>query len=41
MDKKTEIVGLVQQQGLLPLFFYKDAEVSVEVLRALYNAGVR
>ena len=25
----------------MPLFFYKDAKVSVEVLRALYSAGVR
>jgi 2-dehydro-3-deoxyphosphogluconate aldolase/(4S)-4-hydroxy-2-oxoglutarate aldolase len=41
MNKKTELVNLVQQQGLLPLFFYKDAEVSVQVLRALYNAGIR
>ena len=41
MDKKSEILQLIPEQGLLPLFFYKDADVSVEVLRALYEAGIR
>ncbi|HYJ38562.1 MAG TPA: bifunctional 4-hydroxy-2-oxoglutarate aldolase/2-dehydro-3-deoxy-phosphogluconate aldolase, partial [Chitinophagaceae bacterium] len=41
MDKKSEILKLIPEQGLLPLFFYKDASVSVEVLRALYDAGIR
>ena len=41
MDKKVQIMKLIPEQGLLPLFFYKDAEVSIEVLRALYAAGIR
>ena len=41
MDKKSEILRLIPEQGLLPLYFNKDAQVSVEVLRALYNAGIR
>jgi 2-dehydro-3-deoxyphosphogluconate aldolase/(4S)-4-hydroxy-2-oxoglutarate aldolase len=41
MDKKSEILKLIPEQGLLPLFFYKDAGVSAEVLRALYEAGIR
>lgn len=41
MDKKTEILKLIPEQGVLPLFFYKDAEVSIEVLKALYHAGIR
>jgi 2-dehydro-3-deoxyphosphogluconate aldolase / (4S)-4-hydroxy-2-oxoglutarate aldolase len=41
MDKKAEILRLIPEQGVLPLFFYKDADVSVEVLRALYQAGIR
>jgi 2-dehydro-3-deoxyphosphogluconate aldolase/(4S)-4-hydroxy-2-oxoglutarate aldolase len=41
MDKKAEILRLIPEQGVLPLFFYKDAEVSVEVLRALYQSGIR
>lgn len=41
MNKKSEILDLIQQQGMLPLFFYKDTEVSLEVLRTLYRAGVK
>ena len=41
MDKKSEILKLIPEQGLLPLYFYKDAGVSVEVLKALYEAGIR
>jgi 2-dehydro-3-deoxyphosphogluconate aldolase/(4S)-4-hydroxy-2-oxoglutarate aldolase len=41
MDKKTEILRLIPEQGVLPLFFYKDTEVSIEVLKALYSAGIR
>jgi len=41
MNKKEEILKLIPQQGVLPLFFYKDTEVSIEVLKALYAAGIR
>jgi 2-dehydro-3-deoxyphosphogluconate aldolase/(4S)-4-hydroxy-2-oxoglutarate aldolase len=41
MDKKAELLRLIPEQGILPLYFYKDTEVSLSVLRALYNAGVR
>ena len=41
MDKKSEILKLIPEQGVLPLFFYKDTEVSIEVLKALYSAGIR
>jgi 2-dehydro-3-deoxyphosphogluconate aldolase/(4S)-4-hydroxy-2-oxoglutarate aldolase len=41
MEKKAEIMSLVPQQGILPLYFYKDTTVSVEVLKALYAAGIR
>ena len=41
MDQKTEILELIKTQCVLPLFFYKDAEVSIEVLRALYQSGIR
>jgi 2-dehydro-3-deoxyphosphogluconate aldolase/(4S)-4-hydroxy-2-oxoglutarate aldolase len=37
----TEIKALIQQQGMLPLYFHEDPVVSVEVLRALYEAGIR
>lgn len=41
MEKKTEILELIKTQGVLPLFFYKDTEVSIDVLRALYQSGIR
>jgi 2-dehydro-3-deoxyphosphogluconate aldolase/(4S)-4-hydroxy-2-oxoglutarate aldolase len=41
MDKKSALLELIPKQGVLPLYFYKDPEVSVEVLRALYKAGIR
>jgi 2-dehydro-3-deoxyphosphogluconate aldolase/(4S)-4-hydroxy-2-oxoglutarate aldolase len=41
MNNKTEILNLITSQGMLPLYFYKDTEVSLNVLRSLYNAGVR
>lgn len=41
MDKKTEITNLITEQKVLPLFFNKEAAVSIEVLRALYEAGAR
>jgi 2-dehydro-3-deoxyphosphogluconate aldolase / (4S)-4-hydroxy-2-oxoglutarate aldolase len=41
VSKKEEILRLIPEQGVLPLFFYKDTEVSIEVLKALYSAGIR
>ncbi|MBV9988218.1 MAG: bifunctional 4-hydroxy-2-oxoglutarate aldolase/2-dehydro-3-deoxy-phosphogluconate aldolase [Chitinophagaceae bacterium] len=41
MEKKAEIMSLIPQQGILPLYFYKDTAVSVGVLKALYDAGIR
>lgn len=40
-DKKAELLKLVPEQGVLPLFFNKEAEVSINVLKALYDAGIR
>jgi 2-dehydro-3-deoxyphosphogluconate aldolase/(4S)-4-hydroxy-2-oxoglutarate aldolase len=41
MNKKEEIISLIPRQGILPLYFYKDTGVSIEVLKALYAAGIR
>ena len=41
MDKKSELLQLVAEQSILPLYFYKDTEVSIQVLKALYSAGIR
>ncbi len=41
MNKKNDLLKLIPEQGVLPLYFYKDTEVSIEILRALHNAGIR
>lgn len=41
MERKAQLLRLIPEQGLLPLYFYKDPEVSIEVLRSLYRAGIR
>jgi 2-dehydro-3-deoxyphosphogluconate aldolase / (4S)-4-hydroxy-2-oxoglutarate aldolase len=41
MNKKQQAVDAVIKQGLLPLYFHADADVCVNVLKTLYNSGVR
>ena len=41
MDKRTEVGSILKEQGLLPLYFHASESVSVEVLRSLYQAGLR
>lgn len=41
MNQKDILLQLIPEQGILPLYFYKDTEVSLQVLKAIYKAGVR
>jgi 2-dehydro-3-deoxyphosphogluconate aldolase/(4S)-4-hydroxy-2-oxoglutarate aldolase len=41
MDKKAAILKLIPEQGILPLYFNKDTEVSINILHSLYEAGIR
>ncbi len=41
MDTKNKLLQLIPEQGILPLYFYKDAAVSIEVLKALSRAGIK
>ncbi|MBD1394795.1 beta/alpha barrel domain-containing protein [Mucilaginibacter glaciei] len=41
MKSKETVLDSILTQGMLPLFFYEDADVSLEVIRTLYKAGVR
>ena len=41
VDRKAEILQLTLNQGVLPLYFNKDENVSIAVLKALYEAGIR
>ena len=39
--KKEILLQLIPQQGILPLYFNKDTQVSIDLLKALYSAGIR
>src|ERR1051325_9935739 len=41
MVTKQQAIDLIAQQGILPLYFNADETVSVEVLRAIYRAGIK
>lgn len=41
MKNKQAVLDSILKQGMLPLFFYEDTEVSVQIVRTLYRAGVR
>jgi len=41
MKIKKAVLNSILTQGMLPLFYYEDAEVSLQVTRTLYEAGVR
>jgi 2-dehydro-3-deoxyphosphogluconate aldolase/(4S)-4-hydroxy-2-oxoglutarate aldolase len=41
MSNHQTILNSIIAQGILPLFFYEDADVSLQVTRTLYKAGVR
>lgn len=41
MDKKRRSLNAILKQGVLPLYFHPNVEVSVNVLKALYASGIR
>ena len=41
MSKTQKVINTIIEQGMLPLYFNADETVSVEVLRAIYRAGVK
>jgi len=41
MRDKQAILKCITDQGMLPLFYYSDADVSNEIIRTLYRAGIR
>ena len=41
MYKTQQIIDAITSQGMLPLYFNANEEVSIEIFRALYKAGVR
>lgn len=41
MSKIQNTIEVILKQGILPLYFNSDENVSVEVLRSLYRSGIR
>lgn len=41
MPNKQTITTVIVEQGILPLYFNADETVSVDVLRAIYRAGIK
>ena len=41
MSKIQKVTDAIVQQGMLPLYFNADETVTIEVLRALYSAGIK
>jgi 2-dehydro-3-deoxyphosphogluconate aldolase / (4S)-4-hydroxy-2-oxoglutarate aldolase len=41
MSSGKQVTDAITQQGMLPLYFNADETVSVEVLKAVYRAGVK
>jgi 2-dehydro-3-deoxyphosphogluconate aldolase/(4S)-4-hydroxy-2-oxoglutarate aldolase len=38
---REKIIQAVVQQGVLPLFFHPDEEMSIKIVQALYESGIR
>ena len=41
MSKTQQITDAIVQQGILPLYFNADETVSIEILKAIYKAGIK
>lgn len=41
MSKSAEILNAIKDQGILPLYFHKEQDVSLDILKAVYQGGVK
>jgi 2-dehydro-3-deoxyphosphogluconate aldolase/(4S)-4-hydroxy-2-oxoglutarate aldolase len=41
MNKNQNAIDVIIKQGILPLYYNADETISVEILRALYRAGIK
>jgi 2-dehydro-3-deoxyphosphogluconate aldolase/(4S)-4-hydroxy-2-oxoglutarate aldolase len=41
MSKIQKVTDVIIKQGVLPLFFNADENITIEVLRAIYRAGIK
>ena len=41
MNNTSKVTNVIIKQGVLPLYYNPDEAISIEVLRAIYKAGIR
>jgi 2-dehydro-3-deoxyphosphogluconate aldolase/(4S)-4-hydroxy-2-oxoglutarate aldolase len=41
IKNKETTIAAIREQGMLPLYYFEDPQVSLEIIRTLYKAGVR
>lgn len=41
MSKKSKVLEAILQQGMLPLFYHEDIIESIQLVKSLYQAGIR
>jgi 2-dehydro-3-deoxyphosphogluconate aldolase / (4S)-4-hydroxy-2-oxoglutarate aldolase len=41
MSIKSDLLELIPEQGILPLYYHEDPDVSIHLMKALYSAGIR
>lgn len=41
METKHSILDLISEQGILPLYYHSDKDVSITIMKTLYEAGIR
>ena len=41
MNNTSKVTNVIIKQGVLPLYYTADEAISIEVLRAIYKAGIR
>ena len=41
MYKQEQVIAQIIEQGVLPLYYHADEQTSIDLLKALYTAGIR
>jgi len=41
MSKKLALSNLIKEQGIVPLYYAGDPQVSIDLMRAMYRGGIR
>ena len=38
---RHEVISVLQQNGMVPLFYHEDADTAKEIIKACYDGGAR